>query len=139
MATLNPYLLFNGNAEEAFNSYKDVFGGEFQMLMRFKDTPPEHRGSEHESNNIMHVALPVGSGLLMGSDAPEAQRVTMGSNFSVSITAESKEEADRIFNQLATGGQAYMPMSNTFWGSYFGMLQDKFQVNWMVSYDQQQS
>ena len=138
MATLNPYLLFNGNAKEAFDFYKTVFGGEFPMVMRFKDAPPEHRGSEGEAEKIMHIALPVGQSVLMASDAPEAQKVTVGSNFTVSITAESKEEADRMFNELASGGQAYMPMSTTFWGSYFGMLQDKFRVNWMVSYDQNQ-
>jgi PhnB protein len=138
MATLNPYLLFNGNAEEAFNFYKTVFGGEFPMVMRFKDAPLEHRGSEGEAEKIMHIALPVGKNILMASDAPEKQKVTAGSNFSVSITAESKEEADRMYNELASGGQAFMPMSETFWGSYFGMLQDKFQVNWMVSFDKVQ-
>ena len=138
MAAINPYLMFNGNAEEALNFYKSVFGGEFPMLMRFKEAPPEHRGAESESDKIMHIALPIGEGnVLMASDAPEAQKVTIGNNFNISISASSKEEADRLFNRLSEGGQAYMPMANTFWGSYFGMLKDKFDVQWMVSYDNQ--
>ena len=135
MAAINAYLLFNGNAEEAFNFYKSVFGGDFQMVMRFKDAPPEHRGAESEGNKIMHIALPIGQSILMASDAPEAQKVNVGSNFSISISASTKEEADSFYNGLSAGGQTYMPMSNTFWGSYFGMLQDKFGVHWMVSYD----
>jgi PhnB protein len=136
MAAINPYLLFNGNCEEAFDFYRSIFGGEYPMVMRFKDAPPEHQGSEGEGNKIMHIALPIGKGnVLMASDAPEAQKVTIGSNFNISITASSKEEADKFFNQLSAGGQVYMPMSNTFWGSYFGMLKDRFDVQWMVSYD----
>lgn len=136
MAVIHPYLLFNGNAGEAFDFYKSVFGGEFAMVMKFKDAPPEHRGGEHEAENIMHIALPVGEGMLMASDAPEAQKVTVGNNFSISITAPTSEEADKLYQALSAGGQSYMPMSKTFWGSYFGMLQDKFSVNWMISFDE---
>jgi PhnB protein len=136
MAAINPYLLFNGNAEEAFNFYKSIFGGDFVMVMRFKDAPPEQRGGEGEGEKIMHIALPIGKeNILMASDAPEAQKVTAGSNFSISISASTKEEADSLYNGLSGGGHSFMPMSNTFWGSYFGMLKDKFEVHWMVSYD----
>ena len=134
MAAINPYLLFNGNAEEAFNFYKSVFGTEFQMVMRFKDAPPEHRGAESEGNKIMHIALPVGDDMLMASDAGE-HKVEAGSNFSISISASSEEEADKLFNGLSAGGDATVPMGKAFWGSYFGMLKDKFGVHWMVSYD----
>lgn len=137
MAALNPYLNFNDNAEEAFNFYKSVFGGEFQMVMRFKDAPPEFRGPEHEQNKIMHMALPIGkNSILMGSDVPEKMgRVAPGSNFSISITADSKEEADKLFKGLSAGGSIMMPMSDAFWGTYFGMFTDKFGISWMISFD----
>ena len=138
MPAINPYLNFNDKTEEAFNFYKSVFGGEFQMLMRFKDTPPEHRmsASNKEDEKIMHVSLPVGNNMLMGSDTPEAYgKVTAGTNMSISISVDSEAEADRIFNGLSAGGQATMPLAKAFWGSYFGMLTDKFGVQWMVSYD----
>jgi PhnB protein len=138
MAAINPYLLFNGNCEEAFNFYKVVFDVEYEMLMRFKDAPPEQQGLESEREKIMHIALPMGKGnMLMASDVPEAQgKAIIGTNFNISISASSKEEADKLFNSLAAGGQAQMPMENTFWGSYFGMCTDKFAVQWMVSYDE---
>ena len=137
MAVLNPYLNFNGNAEEAFNFYKSVFGGEFPMIMRFKDAPAEFRGSESEAERIMHIALPIGEGsVLMASDMPEHYgKAVVGNNFNISISTKSKEEADRLFNGLSAGGQVTMPMANTFWGSYFGMLKDKYDIQWMVSYD----
>lgn len=139
MATINPYLNFNGNAEEAFNFYKSVFGGEFAMVMRFKDVPPEHKMSESEAEKIMHIALPIAQDILMGSDVPEVYgKVNSGTSFSISISASSEEEANKFFNGLSAGGQATMPMAKTFWGSYFGMLTDKFGVQWMVSYDYNQ-
>ncbi len=138
MASVAPYLNFNGNTEEAFNFYKSVFGGEFCMVMRYKDAPSEHQMGESNGNKIMHISLPLGHGtLLMGSDVPEMySNATIGSNISISINAESKEEADRIFNGLSAGGQVTMPMENAFWGSYFGMFKDQFEINWMVGYDE---
>lgn len=138
MASVAPYLNFNGNTEEAFNFYKSVFGGEFSMVMRYKDAPPEHQMGESNGNKIMHISLPLGHGtLLMGSDVPEMySNATIGSNISISISAESQEEADTLFNGLSAGGQVTMPLENAFWGSYFGMFKDKFEVNWMVSYDE---
>lgn len=136
MTSLNPYLNFNGNAEDAFDFYKSVFGTEYQNIMRFKDVPAEYQGPESEHNKIMHVSLPVGGSVLMGSDVPEKMgKVTAGNNFHIAINTGSKEEADRIFNGLSAGGQVFMPMNNTFWGAYFGMLKDKFDVEWMVSYE----
>ena len=137
MATLNPYLNFNGNCEEAFNFYKSVFGGDFPMVMRFNDAPAEFRGPENEANKIMHISLPISkTSVLMGSDVPEHYgKAVTGTNVHVSITADSKEEADKLFNGLSAGGNVVMPMSDAFWGSYFGMFADKFGINWMVSFD----
>lgn len=136
MASLNPYLNFNGNCEEAFNFYRSVFGGEFQMVMRFSDVPASEPNMG-DGNKIMHISLPVGNDILMGSDVPESfGKVESASNFNISISADSKEEADRLYNGLSNGGNGYMPMADAFWGSYFGMLTDKFGVNWMIGYDQ---
>ena len=138
MATINPYFNFNGKTEEAFDFYKSVFGGDYAMVMRYKDAPKEHQMGESDGEKIMHMALPIGQHtMLMGSDWPDAYGNPVdGSNVSISINAESKDEADKIFNSLAAGGQITMPMENTFWGSYFGMLKDKFGFNWMMSYDE---
>ncbi|MEJ7677842.1 MAG: VOC family protein [Segetibacter sp.] len=140
MAAVNPYLNFNGNAEEAFNFYKSVFGGEFPMVMRFKDVPAEYRMSESEGEKIMHIALPLGQGtMLMGSDVPEAMgKATIGTNFYVSISAQSEEEANKLFNGLSAGGQVTMPLEKAFWGDYFGMFKDKFGIQWMVNYNYNQ-
>ncbi len=140
MASINTYLTFNGNCEEAFNLYKSVFGGEFAHIGKFKDMPEDakHPISEEEKENIMHVSLPIGKGsVLMGSDTGGewASNFKQGNNFSISINADSKEDADRLFNALSNGGQVIMPMGNTFWESYFGMLTDKFGINWMVSFE----
>jgi len=139
MATaVNPYLMFNGTCEEAFLFYKSVFGGDFPYIGKFKDAPAEEGEvlSEEALNRIMHVSLPIGNSILMGSDThPRYGDVGFGDNFSVSINAESREDADKIFNGLSAGGKVEMPMDDTFWGSYFGMFKDKFGINWMVSFD----
>jgi PhnB protein len=142
MALVNIYLTFNGNCEQAFNFYKSVFGGEFPYIGRFKDMPPPQDGGlampDEHGNRIMHVSLPISKETaLMGSDTGGewAADYKPGNNFSISITADSKEEADRIFNALAKGGKITMPMQDTFWGSYFGTLADQFGINWMMSYD----
>ncbi|MEO8532211.1 MAG: VOC family protein [Flavobacterium sp.] len=140
MAAVNPYLLFNGNCEEAFSFYKSVFGGEFPYIGKFKEAPPEDGGealSEEDGNRIMHVSLPIGNTILMGSDShPRYGDVVFGSNFQISINVDSTEEADRIFNGLSTEGKIYMPMDKTFWGAYFGMFKDKFGISWMVNFDE---
>lgn len=141
MKAVNPYLNFPGNTEEAFNFYKSVFGGEFVGLTRFDGTPGSEKLSKSEKEKIMHVSLPIGKNYtLMATDALESMGhgVTAGTNFHISIETESKEEADKIFNGLSKGGKITMPQSETFWGSYFGMLTDKFGIQWMVSYTKNQ-
>ena len=139
MAQINPYIHFNGNAEEAFTFYKSIFSGEFAMVSRFKDfSNPEHPISEHDANRIMHIALPIGkSNVLMASDVPEILgQVNENENRSkISISAESKEEADKLFNGLSAGGKIEMPIANSPWGSYFGMFRDKYGIEWMVDFD----
>ncbi|MBC8051642.1 MAG: VOC family protein [Sphingobacteriaceae bacterium] len=138
MALINPYVNFNGNAEEAFNFYKSVFGGEFAMVVRFKDMPnAEFPVAENEANKIMHIALPIGQNVLMGNDVPEFMgRVNENENRSkISISAESREEADRLFSGLTAGGTIEVPMADSPWGSYFGMFRDKYGIEWIVDFD----
>ena len=139
MATVNAYINFQGNCEEAFNYYKTVFGGEFTMLDRFSEMPPQEgmELSEADMNKIMHVSLPISNeNVLMGSDVGGewAKDLTIGNNITLSISAESKEQADHFFLKLSEGGKVAMPMDNTFWGSYFGMCTDKFDINWMIGF-----
>ena len=138
MALINPYINFNGNAEEAFNFYKSVFGGEFAKIMRFKDlSSPEFPVAENEANKIMHIALPIGKNILMANDVPEILgRTNENENRSkIVISAESKEEADKLFNGLSVGGQIEAPIGDSPWGSYFGMFRDKYGIEWMVDFD----
>lgn len=143
MTTVNVYLNFDGNCEEAFNFYRSVLGGDFSHVGRYKDMPPQDGGkvSAEEGNRIMHISLPISKEtMLMGSDAGGdwAGNVTQGSNFAISISTDRKEEADRLFDGLSKSGKVTMPMNKTFWGDYFGMFTDKFGVNWMVSFNEQQ-
>lgn len=139
MTTVNPYLGFSSNCEEAFNFYKSVFGGDFLTVMRFKDMPFEQM-DKSEGEKIMHVALPIGQGtILMGSDTPASMGpTTTGTNFSISISPDSEEEATKLFNGLSAGGQVTMPLDKAPWGAYFGMLTDKYGIQWMVNYDYNQ-
>ena len=143
MAQINPYIHFNGNAEEAFTFYKSVFGGQFAMVSRFKDmSTAEHPVAENEANKIMHIALPIGKhSVLMGSDTPEfmGRQNEQENRSKISISVESKEEADLIFNGLSAGAQVEMPLEDSPWGSYFGMLRDKYGIEWMVDFDQSKS
>ncbi|MCD2423701.1 VOC family protein [Niabella pedocola] len=137
MAHINPYITFNGNCEEAFNFYRSVFGGEFGFMGRFKDMPPQegYTMPEADANRIMHISLPIGNTALMGSDTGGewASGHTVGNNITISFNPDSKEEADRVFGALSEGGNATMPMADTFWGDYFGMCTDRFAINWMIS------
>ena len=138
MTTINPYLTFDGNCEEAFNFYKSVFGGDFEFMGRFSEMPEEYPVPESEKNKIMHVSLPIGKGsVLMGSDSSEAfgQATVVGNNFSLSVDTESEAAADKLCQDLSEGGEVTMPMQKTFWSSYFGMVTDKFGIQWMISYD----
>jgi PhnB protein len=139
MATVNVYLTFNGNCEEAFEFYKTSFGKEISYLGRFKDMPPQD-GVEMDAEaggKIMHVCLPISKEtMLMGSDTGGewAAHHKVGNNMSVSIHAGSKEETDRLFGALSNGGRVTMPLADTFWGDYFGMFEDRFGINWMIAF-----
>src|SRR5450432_3244740 len=129
MATLNTYLNFNGNTEEAFNFYKSVFGGEFRTLQRLKDTPDGDKIPANDQEKIMHVALAIGGNVLMGTDITERMpKVIFGTNSFISIDAASEEEANKLFNGLSAGGKVGMPLQKMFWGAYFGFFTDKFGV-----------
>ncbi len=137
MATINPSINFNGNAEEAFNFYKSAFGGEFATVARFKDmATAENPVGDEDAEKIMHIALPIGGNVLMGNDVPSFMgRTNENENRSkISINCESKEEADKLFNALSAGGAVEFPMGDSPWGSYFGMFRDKYGVEWMVDY-----
>ena len=138
MAQINPYINFNGNAEEAFIFYKSVFGGEFGKIIRFKDlSGPEFQVSEKEADKIMYIALPIGDTILMANDVPEILgRTNENENRSkISVSTESTAEADKIFNGLSAGGQIEMPIDDSPWGTYFGMFRDKYGIEWMVEFD----
>lgn len=138
MAQINPHINFNGNAEEAFNFYKSVFGGEFGRIIRFKElSSPEFTIPENEENKIMHIELTIGKNLLMANDVPEIMgKTNENENRSkISVRVESKEEADKIYNGLSADGAIEVPLSESPWGSYFGMFRDKYGIEWMVDYD----
>lgn len=139
MATIHPYLIFNGQCEAAFMLYKSVFGGEFQQISKFGDMPSDTEIplSEEDANRIMHVSFPINKDfILMGSDSnSQSGEVKFGDNISISVNTESRSEAEKIFNGLAKDGIIKMPLQDTFWGAYFGMLEDKYGVQWMVNYD----
>ncbi len=137
MKAFNPYLNFAGNTEEAFNFYKSIFGGEYAMVMRYKDTPEGAKLSAEDAEKIMHIALPIGNGnVLMATDALESmgQKLNAGNNFSLSVHADSEEDSHRIFNALADGGKITVPIQMQFWGELFGQLKDKFGIQWMITY-----
>jgi len=141
MTQLNPYLTFDGNTEEAFNFYKSVFGGDFEGIMRWKDNPQCEGMSEADKNRVMHVALKVGDSIIMGSDfvSMNGEKFQSGNNFSVAITPDSRADADRLFEGLSKGGQPVMPMTDMFWGGYFGAFADKFGVKWLINHDSNQT
>ena len=138
MATLSPWINFNGNAEEAFTFYQSVFGGEFVKVVRFKDiATAEFPVPEKEANKIMYIALPIGNGTrLIANDVPEVMgKVSERENRSkILVTAESKEEAERLFNGLSVGGEVEGPMGDGPWGSYAGMFRDKYGIEWIVEF-----
>ncbi len=138
MATINPYINFNGNAEEAFTFYKSVFGGEFTKILRFKDlSSPEFQVPENEANKIMRIALPIGKNVLIANDVPESMgRVNENENRSkIAIIAETKEEADKLFRGLSEGGTVEMPLDESPWGTSFAMFRDKYGIEWTVEFD----
>ena len=139
MARINPHINFNGNAEEAFNFYQSVFGGSFERVVRMKDlASADFPVAAEDADKILHIALHIGSNLLMGNDVPSfLGRVNEQENRSkISISADSKEEADRLFNGLSAGGTVEMPIADSPWGSYFGMFRDKYGIEWMVDFNE---
>ena len=139
--TLSTYLYFDGQCELAFDYYKKIFGGEFQVIQRYSDGPPELAVPANEQSRIMHVSLPIGDSILMGSDSVNGQGepLQVGNNFAISYAPKTKSKADKIFPLLSDGGAVAMELQETFWGSYFGMCKDKFGVRWMINVDLSQS
>ncbi|MBV6513709.1 MAG: hypothetical protein FMNOHCHN_03244 [Ignavibacteriaceae bacterium] len=137
MPALHIYLNFQGNTEEAFNFYRSVFGGEFAQVQRFSDVPDLDNIPEHEKNKIMHIGFAIGSTYIMGTDALESmgQKVVFGNNMYITITPDSKEDADRYYKALSEGGEIEMELQDTFWGAYYASFADKFGVRWMINYD----
>lgn len=138
MTTINPWINFNGNAEEAFTFYKSIFGGEFTKIIRFKDLAnPDFQVPDAEKEKMMLITLPIGnSNVLMANDVPSFMgKVNENENRSkISVSTESKEEADRIFNDLSVGGNIEGPMGDSPWGTYFGMFRDKYGIEWMIEF-----
>jgi len=147
MAQTSTYLNFPRNTEEAFNFYKSVFKTDFVdgKINRFDDIPPMEGMppiAEADKNLVMHVALPIlGGHLLMGTDAPESMgfKVNKGNNVYISLHPDSRKEADELFAKLSDGGKVEMPMQDMFWGDYYGSLTDKFGIQWMINFHQQQN
>lgn len=139
MPVINPHINFNGNAEEAFHFYQSVFGGELTKIVRFKDIAnAQFPMDPRDENKIMHIALPIGrTNVLMGNDVPAfLGEVNEKENRSkIAVSTESKEEADQLFQELSAGGEVEMPITDSPWGSYFGMFRDKYGIEWMVEYD----
>ncbi|TDF37342.1 VOC family protein [Alteromonadaceae bacterium M269] len=139
--SLSTYLMFNGSCRQAFEFYRTVFNSDFQVIQTFADAPPDMNVPDEDKDNIMHVSLPIGSSILMGSDTCSSfgPPATIGDNFSISYSPESKEDCNNIFEKLSHGGEVTMPLQDTFWGSYFGSLKDQFGVQWMLNFDTQQN
>ena len=136
MATINPHMNFNGNAEEAFTFYKSVFGGEFNQIMHFKDMPAgEQQMPSEEAKRIMHISLPIGENYLMGSDISKSMgmKLNQGNNNYISLSPDTVDDGRELFNKLSDGGKVEMPFEKMFWGDYFASFTDKFGVMWMVN------
>ncbi len=131
---LNPYLTFNGNCREAFDFYRSVFGGEFGLVSTFRDGPEDMGVSPEDLDLLMHISLPIGSGVLLGSDSSSAfgPSPVVGTNVAISFDARDREHADEIFAGLSAGGEVQMPMGDMFWGAYFGAVVDKYGIHWQV-------
>lgn len=134
---LEPYLMFNGNCEEAFTFYKSVLGGDFTSFIRYNEMVEGNLMPEEEQDKILFIALPVGEGArLMGNDTTEELPVQRGQNMALSISLDSLEEdkVKLIFEQLSEGGEVLMPFQKTYWADWYGMCRDKFGVQWRINY-----
>ncbi len=138
MATLYPWINFNGNAEEAFTFYQSVFGGEFVKVVRFKDiATSEFPVPEKEANKLMYIALPIGNNtMLIANDVPEVMgKVNERENRSkILVTVESKAEVDRLVSGLSVGGEVEGAAGDSPWGSYAGMFRDKYGIEWIIEF-----
>ncbi|MDQ2658486.1 MAG: VOC family protein [Bacteroidota bacterium] len=142
MARINAYLNFPGNTEDAMIFYKSVFGGQFTTFQRFSDIPGGEKMSDDDQRKIMNICLPLGDGsVLMATDALESmgQDLILGNNFHLAIQTASEKEADALFEKLSAGGQVKLAMNKAFWNAYFGMLVDKFGIQWMITFDYPQN
>jgi len=138
MKAVNITLIFNGQAEAALSFYKSIFGGEYINFQRMKEMPGAPPMSAGEGEKILHAALPVGNSVLMGMDMPAGRgTVNAGNNFMVTLDTSSEEETTRVFNSLSEGGIVTMPLGHQFWGAFFGMVNDQFGIQWMLSYVEQ--
>ena len=136
--TINPWINFNGNAEEAFNFYKSVFGGEFTKIIRLKDLASDQfQPDPNEAEKIMQIVLPIGGNMLIGNDVPEFMgKVSENENRSkIMVAADSKEEAERIFAALSVGGEVEGALGDSPWGTSFGMFRDKYGIEWIIEFD----
>ncbi|MEL6791740.1 MAG: VOC family protein [Pseudomonadota bacterium] len=135
--SISAYLYFDGDCEAAFTLYRSVFGGDYQALRRFKDGPPEYNLAAEGAEKIMHLSLPIGNTVLMGADVAAGmdQKPISGSNFSLSFSPASREQADAVFAGLKEGGTEMMAMQDTFWVSYFGMVRDRFGIQWLINFN----
>ena len=137
---LSTYLAFNGNCRDAFEFYRSVFGGDYHVLSAFADGPSGDGIAAADKNKVMHVSLPIGDSVLMGSDSlAPGPALQTGNNFSLSVGANSRTHADELFAKLAANGSVTMPMEETFWGAYFGMCTDQFDINWMIVHENEQT
>lgn len=138
MISINPHINFNGNAEEAFNFYKSVFGGGFTKVVRLKDlASPEFVVPEADADKLIQICLPIGNNVLIGNDVPEGMgRVNENENRSkIFVSAESEEQGEKIFTGLSAGGVVEMPMEQSPWGTYFAMFRDKYGIEWEIEFD----
>ena len=141
MTNINPYLNFDGKAEEAMTFYKSVLGGEFMGgVMRWGEVPgcEEMNLREEDKGKVMHMALPISDGnVIMASDSLNGfgPQLAVGNNVTMALGPETREEADRLFKGLSAGGNVQMPMADAFWGGYFGSFEDKFGINWLINVD----
>lgn len=131
---LSTYLIFNGNCRDAFEFYRSVFGGEFTVLQTFAEGPEDMPIPDEMKDQIMHVSLPVGGSILMGSDNATGEKHTIGNNFSITVNPDSREECEQLFVSISIEGEVTMPLQETFWGAYYGHCRDRFGVNWMFNF-----
>ncbi|KIC93578.1 VOC family protein [Flavihumibacter solisilvae] len=137
MQSVEIYLHFNGNSEKAMNFYKEVFGGEFNSVRRYKDMPGSEKMSPENRMKMIHISLRItDSFTLMASDviSDSSETVAFGNNYHICLQASGEKEADKLFSELSADGVIEMPMNKTFWGDYFGMCIDRFGIQWMINY-----